>query len=48
MHCPKGSTVPKLEAADGTTDLKNPFVKKGYFSKLDMLKQGFHNKIQNE
>ncbi|CAK8995297.1 unnamed protein product [Durusdinium trenchii] len=32
MHCPKGSTVPKLEAADGTTDLKNPFVKKGYFS----------------
>ncbi|CAK8991648.1 unnamed protein product, partial [Durusdinium trenchii] len=32
MHCPRGSTIEKLEAADGTTDLKIPFVKKGFFS----------------
>lgn len=37
MHCPRGSTIEKLEAADGTTDLKIPFVKKGFFSKLHLL-----------
>ena len=39
MHCPKGSTVDKLVAAGGIADLKNPFVKKGYFGKPDLLKQ---------
>ncbi|CAK9094833.1 unnamed protein product [Durusdinium trenchii] len=32
MHCPKGSTIAKLEAASGTTDLKGPYVKRGFFS----------------
>ncbi|CAK9093024.1 unnamed protein product [Durusdinium trenchii] len=32
MHCPKGSTVAMLVAAQGTTDIRGPFVKKGFFS----------------
>ncbi|CAK9086783.1 Calcium-dependent protein kinase 16 [Durusdinium trenchii] len=32
MHCPKGSTIAKLVAAQGTTDTRGPFVKKGFFS----------------
>ena len=43
MHCPKGSTVDKLVAAAGTTDLRNPFVKKGYFSKPDLLTSRVEN-----
>ena len=41
MHCPKGSTVDKLVAVGGVTDLRNPFVKKGYFGKLNWLKHTF-------
>ena len=39
VHCPKGSTIAKLEAASGTTDLKGPYVKRGFFSELDVLEQ---------
>ena len=40
MHCPKGSTIAKLVAAQGTTDTRGPFVKKGFFSALHLLEQG--------
>ena len=39
MHCPKGSTIDELEAAAGTTDLSGPFVKRGFFSELDLIEQ---------
>ena len=32
LHCPVGSTIEKLQAAESTSGSRTPFVKKGYHS----------------